>query len=215
MNSLNSDLEKMEQQLKTTILPVEAFAILQQSIEEHRRTGEARGLTIGDLAPEFALKDAFGREVRLHQQLAKGPVVLTFYRGGWCPFCNRQLQAYQEIVPRMTELGAQLIAVSPQSPDNTLSQTEKEQLTFHVVSDTDGRVAALYRVLYEVSDALKSLYTSMGRNLGEYNGTDRWILPITATFVIDCNARVRFAHTDPNFMRRLEPQVIVRALMDI
>lgn len=215
MESLNQHLEQMEQQLKTEILPLEAFAILQQSIEEHQRMGIASGLEVGDQAPDFTLKGTLDDEIQLSHELAKGPVILSFYRGGWCPFCNRQLQAYQEILPRFTDLGAQLIAVSPQIPDNTLSETEKEQLTFHVASDIEGRVASLYNVLYEVTDSLKSLYQSMGRNIGEYNGMDRWVLPITATFIIDSTGRIRFSHTDPNFMRRLEPELIVQTLREM
>jgi peroxiredoxin len=102
--------------------------------------------------------------------------------------------------------------VSPQSPDNTLSQKEKEELAFTVASDPDGLVAEQYRVLYEVPESLKTVLAGFGQSLLEYNATKRWVLPVPATFVIDGNGIIRFAHVDPNFMRRLEPERLLQAL---
>jgi peroxiredoxin len=150
--------------------------------------------------------------INLMEAVRNGPVILTFYRGGWCPFCNLQLRAYQEMLPQFGEFGTSLIAVSPQSPDNTLNQHEKEGLDFVVASDTEGRVAEQYRVLYEVSGSLKDLYKKIGLDLASYNSADRWFLPVSATFVIDRDAEIRYAYADPNFMRRLEPEVILRVL---
>ena len=181
--NLNQQLQAREEVVKSNT-PAK-YQILQQSIEYLKQTGLASGLLVGDTAPDFTLTDAVGKKVRLYDKTAEGPVILTFYRGGWCPFCNLQLRSYQEVLPQFQELGATLIAVSPQSPDNTLSQTEKEQLTFVVASDIDGHVASLYNALYEVSGSLKKLYEKFQMDLAEYNATDRWVLPISATFVID------------------------------
>ena len=102
-------------------------------IQEQQQSGVIFGLQEGSKAKDFTLKNALGENVYLYEELAKGPVVLTFYRGGWCPFCNMQLRAYQNLLPEIQALGGQLIAISPQTPDNTLSQQEKEQLSFHVL----------------------------------------------------------------------------------
>jgi peroxiredoxin len=211
MEQLNAQLEGIEQGLRRAV-PIEAYETLRQSVEELQRSGIAVGLKAGNPAPDFTLQDATGTQVRLRERLARGPVVLTFYRGGWCPFCNAQLRAYQKVLPQIRELGASLIAVSPQSPDNTLSQTEKEELAFTVASDPRGIVAEQYRVLYEVPESVQAVLAGFGQSLLEYNATDRWVLPVPATFVIDGNGIIRFAHADPNFMRRLEPVRLLQAL---
>ncbi|MEW9700422.1 peroxiredoxin-like family protein [Paenibacillus sp. SI8] len=214
MEHLNKQLQAVEQELKA-VIPLEAYRILQQSIEDLQLSGIASGLQVGEEAIDFTLKDALGREINLFNETARGPVILTFYRGGWCPYCNLQLRAYQKVLPQIQELGASIIAVSPQTPDHTLSQQEKEQLSFLVASDTEGHVANQYKVLYEVSDSLKSVLQGFGGDLAAYNGTDRWILPVPATFVIDSKSVIQFAHVDPNFMRRLEPEIILEVLRKI
>ncbi|NBD23787.1 peroxiredoxin-like family protein [Paenibacillus glycinis] len=210
-DALNPQLEGMEQELRKAV-PIAVYDVLRQSVEELRRQGLAAGLKTGDSAPGFALAGAVGQEVSLMAEVSKGPVVLVFYRGGWCPFCNMQLRAYERILPRIRALGASLIAVSPQRPDHTLSQQEKEQLTFTVVSDPDGRVAERYRVLYEVPEPLQRVLREFGGSLPEYNGTDKWLLPVPAVFVVDGRGMIRFAHVDADFMRRAEPERVLLAL---
>ncbi|NOU71841.1 redoxin domain-containing protein [Paenibacillus sp. LMG 31458] len=209
-DELNKRLAEREETFKSES-PAE-YEILQQSIVMLEKGGAAPGLSIGDLAPDFTLTDALGKPMSLMEAVRNGPVILTFYRGGWCPYCSLQLRAYNEMLPQFRELGASLIAVSPQSPDNALSQHEKEGLDFVVASDTDSRVAEQYRVLYEVSGSLKALYEKIGLDLASYNSADQWFLPVSATFVIDRDARIHYAYVDPNFMRRLEPEVILRVL---
>nr|WP_263364564.1 redoxin domain-containing protein [Paenibacillus arenilitoris] len=121
-----------------------------------------------------------------------------------------QLRAYQNILPEIRALGGQLIAVSPQSPDNTLSQKEKDELSFQVLSDTNGLVAAFYRILYDVPAYIQRIMENrFGLNLAEYNATDRWILPIPSTFMIDESGVIRSAHVNPDFMQRPEPDQLL------
>lgn len=127
-----------------------------------------------------------------YEELEKGPVVLTFYRGSWCPFCNRQLKAYQEILPDIQELVAQLLAISPQTPDNTLSMQEKNEFDFQVLSDPRGIVSAKYNVLFDVPDYLKDAYEKIDLDLESFNGKVNWILPVLATFMIDETGEIRF-----------------------
>ncbi|CAM3880234.1 hypothetical protein GCM10009865_27930 [Aeromicrobium ponti] len=129
-----------------------------------------------------------------YEELEKGPVVLTFYRGSWCPFCNRQLKAYQEILPDIQELVAQLLAISPQTPDNTLSMQEKNEFDFQVLSDPRGIVSAKYNVLFDVPDYLKDAYEKIDLDLESFNGKVNWILPVLATFMIDETGEIRFKH---------------------
>ncbi|GGD97369.1 peroxiredoxin-like family protein [Paenibacillus nasutitermitis] len=214
MENLNEQLAVMEENLKT-VIPLEAYRLLQQSLENLQQSGVANGLQVGDQAPDFTLKNALGSEINFYQALNNGPVILSFYRGGWCPYCNLQLRALQAILPRFRELGANLIAVSPQSPDNTIGQQEKERFGFSVLSDNNGHVASQFHVLYEVPEAEKNVLQGFGRNLLEYNATNRWILPVPSTFVIDSRAVIRFAHANSNFMRRVEPEIILQVLRGV
>ena len=124
-------------------------AAYEKGIDELRAAGiEANALKPGELAPDFTLPDATGRPVKLSERLKAGPVVLKFYRGGWCPYCNLELRAYQKALPELAAVGAQLIAVSPESPDNSLSTKEKNALAFSVLSDRGGATARAYRLAF-------------------------------------------------------------------
>lgn len=210
--SLNQTLEEMKQQF-VAHSPMEVQAAMFRSIREQQESGVQYGLQEGEKAKDFTLKNAKGIPVHFYDELAKGPVVLTFYRGGWCPYCNAQLRAYQKVLPEIHALGARLIAVSPQSPDNTLSHQEKEDLQFEVLSDTNGLVAAFYHILYDVPSYLQELMSNQFKmDLAEYNATDRWILPIPSTFMIDESGIVRSAYVNPDFMKRLAPEDILDEL---
>ncbi len=210
--SLNQQLDEAKAQFVANT-PAEVHMEMFRMIREQQQSGLVSGLPVGSKAKDFTLKNALGEETTLYEELAKGPVVLTFYRGGWCPFCSMQLRAYQNVLPQIEALGGQLIAISPQSPDNTLSQQEKEELTFTVLSDTNGLIATKYNILFEVPDYIQDLTQNiMGLNLAEYNATNRWILPVPATFMIDESAIIRSVHVDSDFMKRMEPQDILDQL---
>lgn len=194
-------------------VPADVYTRIFRHIKEQQESGIDYGLREGQLAKDFTLKNSIGEEINLFDQLYKGPVVLTFYRGDWCPFCNLQLRAYQAILPEIEALGGQLIAVSPQSPDNTLSQQEKEGLRFQVLSDTNGLVAAFYNILFDVPSYIQEVMLhNFGLNLAEYNATDRWILPVPSTFMIDENGIIRSSYVNPDFMQRQEPHEILAQL---
>ncbi|WP_153464879.1 MULTISPECIES: peroxiredoxin-like family protein [Sediminibacillus] len=192
--------------------PLDIQTEMFRQIREQQESDIVYGRQEGQKAKDFTLKNALGEEVNLYEELSKGPVVLTFYRGGWCPFCNSQLKAYQRLLPDIEALGGRLIAVSPQSPDNTLSQQEKEELTFQVLSDTHGLVAAFYNILYDVPDYIQDIMKQIGMDLTEYNATNRWILPIPSTFMIDESGIIRSAYVNPDFMQRLDPESIMHEL---
>ncbi|MGG1674268.1 peroxiredoxin-like family protein [Neobacillus sp. NRS-1170] len=181
-------------------------------IEELQKSGIASRKQPGEKAVDFKLTNALGRDVVLFEELAKGPVVLVFYRGGWCPFCNMQLKAYQQILPEIQAMGAQLIAISPQKPDHSLSLQEKEGLEFQVLSDPNGLVTAKYNLLFDVPPGVREITEGIGLDLAEYNNTSKWILPVPATFMIDESAIIRSAYVNPNFMQRQSPEEILREL---
>ena len=193
--------------------PPEVIATLAAELQKLADSGiAARALRVGSTAPDFSLPDSSGKVVALSGLLARGPAVVTFYRGGWCPFCDLQLRAYQGVLMQVHDLGAELVAVSPQTPDYVLSDVEKKQLTFPVLTDAHNRVAGAYGLVFSLSDVLKQLQTGFGNPIPKFNGDDSWELPMPGTFVLDRNGVVLLAHVDPNFMVRLEPAAILDAL---
>lgn len=186
--------------------PADIAAVMQQATD--RLAGDYathRMLQVGDDAPDFDLPNALGRSVRLSDRLQQGSVILTFYRGGWCPYCNLELRAYQQLLPQIQSAGVSLIAISPQTPDTSLSTAEKNQLSFDVLSDVGSKVAQDYSIAFELPDELKQLYTQFGHALPDSNGTSDWQLPIPATFAIAPNRQILLAHIDIDYRNRLEP----------
>jgi peroxiredoxin len=172
----------------------------------------AHALKAGAKAPEFSLPDPQGHPVSLYDLLHKGPVVVTFYRGSWCPFCNLQLRAYQKALPEIKELGATLVAISPQTPDHSLSMAEKAELTFPVLSDKGNQIARQYGLVYKLSEALQSVQKAFQSDITQFNGDDSWELPMPGIFIIDQKGTIRFASADPNWMNRVEPSAILQQL---
>ena len=193
-------------------LPAEVLATFGREIEALARSGiAASGLREGTLAPDFTLPDVHGRAVTLSALLGQGPVVLTFYRGEWCPHCNLQLRAYEAILPQIRELGVSLVAVSPQTPDQSLTTTEQKGLTFPVLSDAGNEVARRYGLVFSLSETLRA----GSADLPAYNGDDSWELPMPGTFVIAPDGTVQLAFVDADWTRRLEPAAILDALRQL
>jgi peroxiredoxin len=174
-----------------------------------------RALKAGDRVPEFRLPDARGGLVRLKNLLTKGPVVLSFYRGGWCPYCNLELRALQKALPEITALGANLVAISPQTPDESLSTAEKNELAFSVLSDVGSMTAKVLGIVFDLAEELRPIYTRFGHALPDKNGDESWVLPMPATYVIDRNGTVALAFVDVDYRNRLEPAEIIAALRAI
>ncbi|MFK4065730.1 peroxiredoxin-like family protein [Streptomyces sp. NPDC029674] len=194
-------------------LPPDVLEVMDRAAAELAASGLAeRALTVGAPAPRFTLPSATGQEVSLEALLAEGPVVLTFYRGAWCPYCNLALRALQQHQGDFAARGARLVAVSPQIPDETLSLTEKEQLGFDVLSDIGSDVAEQYGVAFDLSDELGALYDRLGFDLDRVNDGHARTLPLPATYVIDRSGTVRWAFVDTDYTVRAEPSDILNAL---
>ena len=196
-----------------TKVPPEALATMEQAAEALAKDFNSRKLlTTGDIAPNFTLPNATGKSINLQERLTKSAVILTFYRGGWCPYCNLELRAYQELLPEIKKLGASLIAISPQTPDASLSTAEKNDLEFDVLSDVGSVVAQTYGITFSLPEELQILYRQWGIVLPESNGTDDWTLPIPATFVINRDGRIVLAHLNVDYTQRLEPSDAISAI---
>jgi peroxiredoxin len=170
---------------------------------------------VGDQAPDFALPDQRGEEVYLSALLRAGRVVLIFYRGEWCPYCNLQLRTFQAHLDEIAALGAQLVAVSPETPDHSLSMAEKNQLGFPVLSDVGAAVIDRYGLKYEVDAESRALFEAVGNDVGAHNGPGGWVLPAAATFVIGVDGAVRYANVRGNWTERAEPAEVMAVLRDV
>ena len=171
-----------------------------------------RALKAGATATDFILPDVHGNKVKLSTLLAKGPVVLSFYRGGWCPYCNLELRALQQVLPQLKQLGATLVAISPQTPDESLSTSEKNALSFPVLSDLASAVASSFGITFDLADELRPIYTAFNHALPQKNGVDSWVLPIPATYVIAKTGKILLSFVDVDYRNRLEPSAVITVL---
>lgn len=183
-----------------------------QMIEDLRASGAVPGIAVGAAAPRFALASALGTVVSLDERLAAGPVVVMFYRGAWCPICNLHLAEMQAALPEIRSLGATLIAISGERPDDSLSLSERLELGFDVLSDPDQSVIRAYRLQFELPAAFRDVYRQMGMDLTTHNADQSWHLPVPATFVLDRAGIVRAAHVDPNYRERFSADAVLDAL---
>ncbi|KAA1177191.1 AhpC/TSA family protein [Rhizobium tropici] len=196
--------------------PEGRVALYESKIAELRVSSLFDGaLRTGESVPDFRLLGAKGNLVSLHDEIASGPIVVTFYRGGWCPYCNLQLKAYQEILPQIQSYGAKLIAISPELPDQYLTTAEQNALAFDVLSDLGNRVARSFGIVFTLPEELRAAMIANGKALPGINGDESWELPVPATFVIDTNATAVLAHIDVDYRNRLEPDEIVAALKSL
>jgi peroxiredoxin len=188
-------------------------ALYDAKIEELRASfALERAIGLDGQAPDFTLPDPRGHTVALGELLRSGPAVVTFYRGGWCPYCNIQLRAYQGILPEMTALGARLVAISPQLPDGSLSTAETNDLTFDVLSDVGNHVARRFGLVWSLPEELRAALRSNNKALPGINGDDSWELPVPATYVIARDGRAVLAAIEVDYRQRLEPDAILTAL---
>ena len=212
---LERDLTEFQAEFERTAPPGRAALYSAKIAELRARFPVENVLAVGDAAPDFALPDVHGRMIALPEALHSGPVILAFYRGGWCPYCDLQLRAYQSGLPTVIRLGARLIAVSPQLPDGSLSTAEKDRLEFDVLSDVGNGVARSFGLVYSLPEELREALRSNGKDLTRINGDESWELPVPATFVIAPDRRVMLAHVDVDYRRRLAPEDIIAALMSL
>lgn len=207
---LNAQLTALTDELG---VPGEVTELISAEVATVDESGDAPGLRVDDVAPDFALPDAIGNCVQLSDVLKQGPVVLSFYRGEWCPYCNLELRTWQAHLDDITAAGGQLVAISPQRPSNALSLTEKHGLAFPVLSDTEQEAIRAYRLRFDVSPALKEMFTNaFGLDLTTQNADGSWTLPVAATFVVDAARRIRFAYATADWRKRAEPRQVIDTL---
>lgn len=185
----------------------------------HRATAELiasgaaqKALKAGDKAPTFTLNDPDGNPVSSADLLRQGPLVVTFYRGVWCPYCNMELQALQATLPEIRAAGARLVAISPQVAANSRKSVRQNELEFPILSDVHNDVAAAFGLRFELQDYLVDLYKSLKNNLPAFNGDPSWTLPMPARYVIAQDGTIVYAEVNPDYTRRPDPSEMLPAI---
>ncbi|AFY39068.1 alkyl hydroperoxide reductase/ Thiol specific antioxidant/ Mal allergen [[Leptolyngbya] sp. PCC 7376] len=212
LDSLQDQISQFMESFRANV-PEEVQALMAEKTAELRAQHLVeKALKVGDRIPDFKLPDATGKTVKLSELLQSGSVVINFYRGGWCPYCNLELRALQQALPEFQKRGAQLVAISPETPDNSLSTQEKNELEFPVLSDVDNVVAKKLGLVFELSEALRPIYKGFGIDVATHNGNEKYELPMPATYVIDSTGIIRYAFVDEDYTKRAEPSDIIAAI---
>lgn len=194
-------------------VPEEISAVMSKATDDLINTRLAeQSLKVGDRFPEFTLPNAVGESVTLSELLKDGAVVISFYRGGWCPYCNLELKALQRALPEITAKGAKLITISPETPDNSLSTREKNELNFEVLSDLQNKLAKQLGIVFTLPANLRPIYQNFGIDIAAHNGDATFELPLPATYVVAQDGTIAYRFADADYTKRAEPQSIIAAL---
>ncbi|WP_109301133.1 peroxiredoxin-like family protein [Aquimarina sp. AU474] len=181
-----------------------------QSLRDSKLVSKA--LKKGDKIPEIKLPNAANRAISVQELLLEKKVVLSFYRGGWCPYCNLELKALQQALPDFEKHNATLVAISPETPDNSLSTSEKNNLSFEVLSDIDNKTAKDFNLAFTLPEDLIQVYNGFGIDLEKSNGNSNQQLPISATYIIDQDGTIIYDFISEDYKERADPEKIIKAL---
>ena len=215
--SLQARLDAIKEAGRAKVFPPEVPAdvrqIMGRSTQALIDSGAAgRALKVGDKAPEFALEDADGTVVRSADLLARGPLVVSFYRGVWCPYCNADLQAQEAARAGIEALGASMVAISPQNATNSRKAMRQNRLGFPILNDPGNAVAAAFGVRFALPAELVAVYKAMKLDLEAVNGDASWTLPMPGRFVIAPGGVIAAAEVGPDYTRRPEPEALLPVL---
>jgi peroxiredoxin len=198
-------------------LPAEVVEVFNRNVQDLLEEGVPSDVvSVGETLTPFTLSDASGSPVSLDQLLETGPTVIVFYRGGWCPYCNLALRTYQrELVPELPTFGARLVAISPQTPDQSLTTVEKAELDFTVLSDPGSRVARSIGIAYQSADDVLEAQHKLGLDLAAVNAEESTQLPRPTVLIVDQKRVVRFVDVQPDYTARTEVADILASLADL
>ena len=213
--SLHDDIRKMREEFMEQV-PDEVVQTMKAATQRLIDSGiEKRCLKTGERLPSFSLPNARGKMISSDTLLSKGPLVINFYRGGWCPYCNLELRAFQDAASEINAQGAQLVAISPNLPDNSLSSIEKHSLSFEVLSDIGNRYSRKLGLVYTLDEQLQALYRGFDVDIPAFNGDETHEIPIPATYVVNSEGIVELAFVDADYTKRLEPEKVIKCLKNM
>lgn len=207
---LNEELSTIYNQFLETA-PKEVSSVITDATSNFKNTYDpARAIQPGSAFPNFQLSDATGNKVTLDDLLAKGPILVSFYRGEWCPFCNLELRALQNHLDEFLKKGVTLVAISPELPDQSLSTSEKLSLKFRVLSDIDNQLAKQLGLLFPQPESMRTVFDKFGVDWNKQYGNNNLELPVPATFLVDKKGIVRNSFVNPEYRHRLDPETAIQ-----
>ena len=210
---LQGKLDALKAEFETNLAPKPVVEVLHRATDELIASGaQDKALKAGAVAPEFILPDADGKAVSSKTLLAKGPLVVTFYRGVWCPYCNFDLQALEAARAEIEARGANLVAISQQTQSNSRNSQRQNGLGFPILSDHGGEVGAQFGVRWTAPEYLREVHRALGADLARFNGEESWTLPMPARYVIGQNGVIAYAEVNADYTRRPEPSAIYPVL---
>jgi len=210
--SLSDQLIEIREATKQNV-PADTYAAMMKATKDVIESKIAeKAPKVGQKLLNFNLPNALGEMRSLNQLLANGPLVLTFYRGGWCPYCNLELQAYQQVLGEIKAAGATLVAITPELPDASLSTSEKNELAFEVLTDKNAAYANQLGIVFTLAEELRPIYLNFGIDIEKHNGEKQFELPLAATFIIDTDGTISSAFVDADYTVRQEPSDVVETL---
>jgi peroxiredoxin len=193
--------------------PPHIFAAMAKATADLIASGQAeRALKAGNRAPDFTLPGTDGKPVSRADLLARGPLVITFYRGVWCPYCNAELQALEDALPDIRQAGASLVAISPETTVNSRKATRQNELSFPILTDKGNEIAAAFGLRFRLPDELIAIYKGFGNDLAMVNGEPSWTLPMPGRYVIAPDGVIAYAEINPDYTRRPDPSALMPAL---
>ena len=210
---LQAKLDAFKIEFDTRLAPPAAVEALHRSVDELIASGAPdRALKVGDIAPEFTLPDPDGNPVSSRELLAKGPLVVSFYRGVWCPYCNFELTALEEVRSEIEARGATLVSISQQLAPNSRKSQRQNGLGFPILGDHGGEVGARFGLRWTLPDYLRVAHTTLGAVLPQFNGEDSWTLPMPARYVIAQDGTIAYAEVNADYTKRPDPSAILPIL---
>ncbi len=169
-------------------------------------------LRTGETLPDVSVRDSTGETVKLRSLHADRPLVIVFFRGSWCPVCTRHFQELIKVHPQVAELGAAIVAVSPDNVERTKANMEKLKIPFALLSDSDVAAARAFGLAFQVDETTLAKHKGFGIDLEQASGNDYHALPVPAVYIVDPSGKIRFAHSNPNYGQRLDVQTILSEL---
>ncbi len=212
---LKDEIQKMQEAMLPQI-PEDVLKLLFSKTEELVNSGIAEHtLNEGDGIPQINLPNAVGKTIDVNSMLKDGPVVISFYRGAWCPYCNLELKALQQALSEIKLIDAQLIAISPNTPDNSISSIEKHGLEFEVLTDAGNKIAKEFKLVFNLADELRPIFKQFNFDVPKYNGDESWELPIPATYIVNIDGRIVHSFVNADYTQRMEPNEIISKLKEL
>jgi len=213
--SLKHDIQTMQQQMLPSISQ-DTLSSMQQATQDLIDSNLAsKAQQVGQEAPNFNLCNTKGEVFTLKEQLKHGPVVINFYRGRWCPYCQLELLALDKVMPNIHQLGASLVSICANTLEHSTQLMRDNPFNFDILVDEENHVAKQFHLIFKLAEALKPIYQEFGIHLPDYDGNERYELPIPATYIINPQGIITHSFINPDYTQRMEPKAILQALQSL